>query len=131
MRSQRISDRIRANRVPIVILKKRYRVSFERLSPNLQGECDDPTSTDKRIRIKRGLSDRETLETVIHEALHAADWQKDESWIEEVANDIARFLWRLGYRRARARSSCRKGWAICFVCNRSSRRTFRATVPPS
>jgi hypothetical protein len=85
--------------VHITILGKRYRVVFTKLPANQQGECDDPTSPDKHIKIKRGLSDRETLETVIHEALHAADWHKDESWIEQVAGDIGRLLWRLGYRR--------------------------------
>jgi hypothetical protein len=63
------------------------------------GLCDKPTDKGKRILVYDKLSEEETLETVVHEVLHAADWWKDEEWIEHAANDLARILWRLGYRR--------------------------------
>ncbi len=63
-----------------------------------RGDCDDPTTKNKTIRIANNLPPIEQLEVVIHEALHASDWFKDEEWIEEVAVDIARLLWRLGWR---------------------------------
>ena len=40
----------------------------------------------------------ERLEVLIHEMLHAAYWDLDESAIEGAAADVARVLWRLGYR---------------------------------
>jgi hypothetical protein len=35
---------------------------------------------------------------VIHELLHAAHWDLDELAVEETAEDLARVLWKLGYR---------------------------------
>ena len=66
----------------------------------VRGDCDDPATKNKRIRISNKLPPREELEVIIHECLHACDWHKDEeSWIEPVADDIARLLWKLGWRK--------------------------------
>ena len=46
-----------------------------------------------------GTSERDILDTTIHEALHACDWDASESKVKKTATDISRFLWRLGYRR--------------------------------
>ena len=51
------------------------------------------------MKIRRTLSGRKLLETVVHEMLHAEHWQIDEEYVERTAADIARLLWRLGYRR--------------------------------
>ena len=48
--------------------------------------------------IERDLKKRVGLETAIHEALHACSWSTNEEKVGETAYDIARFLWRLGYR---------------------------------
>ena len=45
------------------------------------------------------LSERMILNTTIHEALHACDWDKTEKKVNNTATDIANFLWRLGYRK--------------------------------
>lgn len=82
----------------VTILGKRYRLEFTRLRGK-DGDCDDPRTKGKTLRIHKGLSEKDTLETVIHEALHAADWHKDEPWVDHVSRDIARILWRLGWRR--------------------------------
>lgn len=83
----------------VKILGKRYRLRFKKLSSGVLGECDDPMKSGKEIRIAQGIGEKETLDVIIHEALHAADWHKGEPWVEEVATDLARLLWRLGYRR--------------------------------
>ena len=83
----------------VTILGKRYRLRFVKLDPRTHGECDDPSTPGKEIRIAKGIGEKETLDTIIHEALHAADWHKGEPWVEQVASDVARILWRLGYRR--------------------------------
>jgi len=63
---------------------------------DLDGNCD----TDNKfwLIIERDLNTRIGLETAIHEALHACDWAAHENKVEMTAKDIARFLWRLGYR---------------------------------
>jgi hypothetical protein len=64
------------------------------------GSCDPPKRVcdpsmfinldpDKSLRF---------LETVIHESLHACHYSKSEEHVTRSARDIARLLWRLGYR---------------------------------
>lgn len=76
---------------------------FVRVPGNLlrgaDGDCDPPSAKGKRIRVWDKLNGERELAVTIHEALHAADWHKDEEWVEQVGEDIARLLWRLGYRR--------------------------------
>lgn len=64
------------------------------------GKFDGYTDTDDRysLVIQRDLNKRIGLETVIHEALHSCSWHAKEEKVEVTARDIARFLWRLGYR---------------------------------
>ena len=62
------------------------------------GDCDDPASKNKKIRIANNLGPMEQMDAVIHECLHASDWFKDEAWIDVVATDIARLLWKMGWR---------------------------------
>lgn len=45
------------------------------------------------------MRDKTTLEILIHEILHAANWDLDEHAIQETAEDLANILWKLGYRR--------------------------------
>lgn len=65
----------------------------------LKGECDAPTTNGKKIRIKSEIKGELLLDTLIHEQLHAAAWDMSEEWVNDTATDIARNLWRLGYRR--------------------------------
>lgn len=84
------------------ILGKRYRLVFvPRLPSERRGDCDAPHIPGKQIRIQRKLSGEEELEVICHEVWHAADWSKDEEFISDASQDLARILWRLGYRRAR------------------------------
>lgn len=63
------------------------------------GECDPPTVKNKEIRVLAKASEKEQLESLIHEMLHAAGWHIDEDFVARFAEDVARSLWRLGYRR--------------------------------
>lgn len=72
---------------------KQYRI----ILGDLDGNCD--TDDYLWLIIERDLSKRIGLETAIHEALHACDWSTKEDKVEIIAHDIARFLWRLGFRR--------------------------------
>lgn len=84
------------------ILGKRWRLEWVKRFPHrLQcGECDRPNAHDKAIRIKEGMSEQDTLDTVIHEAVHAANWHLDEEYVTRFSTDLARLLTRLGYRRS-------------------------------
>lgn len=69
------------------------------LPKTLDGLCDPPDKPGKKIKIRRSLRGERELEVIIHELRHAADWHRDEAAITQEAKDIARVLWRLGYRR--------------------------------
>lgn len=71
-----------------------------RFAPNManRGDCDEPDQRDKEIRIASNLRGEERLEVLLHELVHAADWNLDESFVGQFASDAARALWRLGYR---------------------------------
>jgi hypothetical protein len=59
---------------------------------NARGSCDPPTKPNKEIKILSSLRGQELVEVLIHEGLHAAFWDIDESVIEQVADDLARLL---------------------------------------
>lgn len=69
------------------------------LPKDCDGLCDAPDLDKKRIRIRSTLTEQTELETLIHECLHAAFWDADEYAISETSCDIAKVLWKLGYKR--------------------------------
>ena len=77
---------------------KYWNLLFTELDEETGGECDSPDTNGKQIRIATDLKKQDELEVIIHELLHAADWSKDEEWVEVIADDIARVLWKLGWR---------------------------------
>jgi hypothetical protein len=62
------------------------------------GFCDAPEGSAPSIAIMIPLKEFEGLETALHESLHACNFDKSEAQVTQTAHDIARFLWRLGYR---------------------------------
>ena len=83
----------------IKILGKMWNFVREKTPQNQDGFAEDPKTPNKRIVIRPRLSGERELDVIIHELLHAADWHKDEGWVSQVGSDIARVLWRLGYRK--------------------------------
>lgn len=78
-------------------LRNRYfRLDFERLPPDADGLCDYHGRT---IKIRKSLRGERQLEVIIHELLHGCHWDLDEVAITETAEDLARVLYRLGYRK--------------------------------
>ncbi len=63
------------------------------------GLCSHPSKKGKRLCFDRSAKDLEALETFVHESGHAVWNDLDEEAITEGSKDIAKFLWRLGYRR--------------------------------
>lgn len=81
----------------ITILGKRWTLRFTPLRTKL-GACDPPDGSSKEIVVSSQLSGCERLDTLIHEMLHAANWHLDEEFVTQCAGDIAKVLWRIGYR---------------------------------
>ena len=65
----------------------------------IDGSCDSPLGGKPNIRICTNLETQTGLETAIHESLHASFWAKTDEKVGQTARDIARLLWRLGYRK--------------------------------
>lgn len=86
----------------ICLRKRRYRVVLAtKLGASddpLDGDCSNPTFPDRVIRYYVGLKGERRLDVLIHEMLHACFWDVREEGIEEAASDVARVLWRIGYR---------------------------------
>lgn len=82
----------------IKILGKLWDLRFVHNLTN-RGDCDSPIKPFKEIRVSSALKGEEKLEVLLHEMFHAACWNLDEEFVEEFAVDVARNLWRLGYRQ--------------------------------
>lgn len=82
----------------VTILGKRWRL---REVPNLanRGDCDPPDKPNKEIRIWQGCKGEERLEVLVHECIHASHWPLSEEYVAKFAEDLARILYRLGYRQ--------------------------------
>jgi len=74
---------------------RKYHISTDRLDGMAEQEDDGR----RWLYVMRPMQTRAGLETTIHEALHACDWRARENEVTDIARDIARFLWRLGWRR--------------------------------
>lgn len=66
---------------------------------DLDGSCINYRKTSKEIWVSSTLTPPKELETWVHEAMHAAHPGMSEARVTRSASDIARLLWRLGYRR--------------------------------
>lgn len=83
----------------ITIDGKRWRLVYDgRIGNDKDGYCTPANEPGRTIAIRSTLTGQYRLEVEIHEMLHAADGSKDEGWVDTVAHDLAKVLWRLGYR---------------------------------
>lgn len=84
----------------VMIRGRRWKLlATNNLPKTIDGCCDDPRSINKSIRIRKSLKGRLELETIIHECSHAGHWDLAEEAIQEMSFDLARILYRLGYRK--------------------------------
>ena len=84
---------------------------------NAKGFCQDPKTKGKEIVVKIGLTPLMELDTICHEVGgHACQWSLDEEYVNRNASELARVLWRLGYRLAveGEEMSCHR----CFQCGK-------------
>jgi len=82
----------------VTLCGKRWTLRRVVLHNNL-GECDGPHIRNKEIRVDRRLKNQDELEVFVHEAMHAIDWKLDEEHVGKASADLARMLWKLGYRK--------------------------------
>ena len=85
-----------------VILRGRaYTLKFGTVPDDGDGLCDPPDKVGKTITINSKLKGERRLDVIIHELLHATNWDLDEVPVNDTATDIARVLTRLGYKNER------------------------------
>jgi hypothetical protein len=76
-----------------------YKITFVE---HLHGYTDRPEGnhdTYREIVIAEDDEPQEVLQTIIHESLHAEFPKMGEAPVTAAGSNIARLLWRLGYRR--------------------------------
>jgi hypothetical protein len=76
---------------------QKWRIRFVPFLGAAEGLCDKPART---IKIALGHDEWETMDSIIHEVLHAALWDLDEEAVHTTANAISEALWKLGYRKS-------------------------------
>jgi len=86
----------------IKINKCWWRLIFK---PKVKHEGDDCFGVcwhrSRRIEVATDVDEKEIMDTIVHEMLHASDRNQKEEWVARTAFDITNALWRLGYRRPR------------------------------
>lgn len=84
----------------VIILGKAWDLIYKNIKDKqTEGSCDAPDTPNKKIIIDKRLKGIDLLDTELHEFEHAADWQKCEEVVAQKMTDIAKILWRLGYRK--------------------------------
>ncbi len=71
----------------------------KRKKEEVLGICKDTYGKAKKILISSSLKELAELECLIHEGNHAIFNDLDEEAIRDGSRDMAKFLWRLGYRK--------------------------------
>lgn len=62
------------------------------------GLADAPSVKQKTISLNTDLHGRRALTVALDEAIHACVWDLDNDSVADIADSIAGFLWKLGYR---------------------------------
>ncbi len=77
--------------------RDRFRFRKNKKGERYRGLCE---LNKKTIKVGSHVKDKEHLEIAIHEVTHAADWYKDEEYVDQFSKDLATILYdHLGYRR--------------------------------
>ena len=81
--------------------RKKFRIIEEDLTDSDDwGQTNKTGSNSYEITIdKNHETERDRLDTLVHEALHVADWYMSERKVVSLAKIVTDALWRQGYRR--------------------------------
>lgn len=63
------------------------------------GECAYPGNKSPEMIIPVEGESKYDLEVIIHEGIHACQWDVSEEAVREISHDIAGILWKLGWRK--------------------------------
>ena len=77
---------------------RRWLITWRKPGRDFDGHCEPPNQHGKHICIGPRLDEKDLLETIIHEGLHASYWELTEDAVDEAARDITKVLWRMGWR---------------------------------
>jgi hypothetical protein len=83
----------------VTIRGRKWNLKRVRVANGTDGDCDQPDVPKREIRVSPSLRGERELEVMIHEMLHASYWDLSEEAVDTAAEDIARALWKLGYRK--------------------------------
>lgn len=118
----------------LVLRKRRYRIVLATVLGSshepLDGDCSNPFLPGRIIRYHVGLKGRVRLDVLIHEMLHGCFWDVNEHGIEEAATDIARILWRFGFRNDDDLLQPDKDWPHYVTIRKKRYRFERVTGLP-
>jgi len=91
---------------------RRYRMEWapKKMNPGLGGALIWPLAKTKVrgrkprpiMLITKDIAPRMILRAIVHDCLHACDMKKSERWVDRSSKDIARVLWRHGFRRSKS-----------------------------
>ena len=89
------------NEIRTKIAGRVWRIRFERarVMGTDWGRCWLPAGRHPLIQIRAALRGRRALDVLIHECLHAARPELEETCVDETASAIALALWKVGYRK--------------------------------
>jgi Zn-dependent peptidase ImmA (M78 family) len=76
-----------------LLLKKPHK------SYKAEGICYDPSEKAPKIFVNPDQTNKQVLNTIIHEIAHAFFWEASEKAVTKFANTVARCLSREGWRR--------------------------------
>ena len=82
-----------------VFRKRRYRVIWRKPDHDDDGLCDPPDRKGKCIFINPELRGWQLLQMLLHEGLHASQWDLAEAAVTEMAIDLTYLLHRCGFRK--------------------------------
>ena len=78
---------------------KRYRILW-RKARLAQGSCDSPKTpaSNRNIFVNPNGTEKDRINVLIHETIHACVWNLDEDTVKQTADDITNFLYKCGLR---------------------------------
>ena len=84
-------NRIKSHKFPQGV----YKIHWKK-PRNCEGLCTDPK--DRQIWLNPSVDDRELLRIALDESWHATMWAIDNDEVANFADDMAEFLYRMGFR---------------------------------
>jgi hypothetical protein len=92
LRGNKNINRIKSHKFP----QGNYKIHWKKPYKS-EGLCTDPN--DRQIWINPNiLDDRDLMRVILDESFHATMWEIDNDVVAEFADDMAEFLYRVGYR---------------------------------